>query len=202
MNASKATAALRALINNRREVYQFLNFCNHPDQGFAGSVHGEELEFLTELVRNANDIDGPLVEIGTLFGFTTQRIAIAKNDNKELITVDNFRWNPIGLSPNAHRDFTKRALEYACQRGSTRIYEGDNTAFYSEYEGHRPSLVFIDAGHSYEDIMVDLSWATKMDIPIICGHDYADEHPGVMKAVDELFGSKIKVVGSVWANVA
>ena len=41
-----------------------------------------------------------------------------------------------------------------------------------------------------------------MGVPIISGHDYSDSHPGVMQAVDELFASDIKVVGSVWAHIA
>ena len=62
--------------------------------------------------------------------------------------------------------------------------------------------IFIDAGHSYEEAIVDIRWAAKLKIPIISGHDYSDAHPGVKKAVDEVFGTAIKVVGSVWAHVA
>ena len=60
--------------------------------------------------------------------------------------------------------------------------------------------MFIDAGHKYEDVMVDIEWAKNMGIPIISGHDYSDSLPGVVQAVDEVFGSDIEVVGSVWAH--
>jgi len=202
MNPLKAVSTVKDLATHHKSVYQFLGFCNHPNQGFAGSVFGEELEFLQDLVRQANSIEGPLVEIGTLFGFTTQNMALAKDEDKELITVDNFRWNPLGLSSASHKDFTMRVLNYVCQQASTKIYEGTNTSFYSGYSGHKPSLVFIDAGHKYEDVIVDIEWAKKMGVPIISGHDYADDQPGVVQAVDEVFGSDIKVVGSVWAHVA
>jgi len=200
MNPLKAATAAKDLATHRKAVYQFLGFCNHPNQGFAGSVYGEELDFLQDLVRRANSIEGPLLEIGTLFGFTTQNMALAKDEDKELITVDNFRWNPLGLSSEAHRDFTMRVLNYVCQRASTKIYEGTNTDFYSSYSGHKPSMVFIDAGHEYEDVMVDIEWAKKMGIPIISGHDYSESLPGVVQAVDEAFGSDIEVIGSVWAH--
>ena len=47
--------------------------------------------------------------------------------------------------------------------------------------------------------MEDLRWATKIGIPIISGHDYCDKYPGVVRAVDETFGDRVKVSGWVWA---
>ena len=129
MNPLKAVAAAKDLATHHKAVYRFLGFCNHPNQGFAGSVHGEELDFLQDLVRQANSIEGPLLEIGTLFGFTTQNIALAKDEDKELITVDNFRWNPLGLSSEAHRDFTMRVLNYVCQRALQRYLKVPTLTF-------------------------------------------------------------------------
>ena len=50
-------------------------------------------------------------------------------------------------------------------------------------------FVFVDAGHSYEDVKADiLSYYPKIKVGgIIAGHDYKiEDHPGVVKAVDEL----------------
>ncbi|MFA4826467.1 MAG: class I SAM-dependent methyltransferase [Methanoregula sp.] len=56
-------------------------------------------------------------------------------------------------------------------------------------------MVFIDAGHDYEDIKADLdAWegkATRM----LCGHDY--QFPGVKKAVMERFGVPM-VIDTIW----
>lgn len=54
-------------------------------------------------------------------------------------------------------------------------------------------LVFIDADHSYESVKQDIElWAPKLKPKgILCGHDYATDAPGVIKAVDEIFGEKI-----------
>jgi len=54
-------------------------------------------------------------------------------------------------------------------------------------------LVFIDANHQYLNVQRDiLSWMPKIrEGGIICGHDYGDRWPGVIKAVDELFPNKI-----------
>ncbi len=200
MNPGSIVAYGRQLYQQRFQVKQFLDFTNQEKRGFAGSVNAQELERLRTLVEVANKIDGPIVEIGTLFGFTTQHIAEWKNPDKPLITVDNFRWNPIGLSPEAHKHFTHRCLHYAMAHGSTSVFDGSNIEFYNSFKGPRPAMVFIDAGHSYEDVIVDIRWAIEQQIPIISGHDYSPQMPGVCQAVDEAFGKgAIELGGSVWS---
>ena len=184
----------------RSQVRLFVDFCADPLKAFTGSVQPNELVFLQELVAKANSIDGPIVEIGILFGFTTQHMANWKTIEKELIAVDNFSWNPIGFDNETHRAFTKRILYYLIERSNTRIFDGSNTEFYRNYVDETPSMVFIDAAHRYQDVVVDIQWAKKNDIPIISGHDYSEKFPGVVSAVDEYFGKEnVKTVGSVWA---
>lgn len=52
--------------------------------------------------------------------------------------------------------------------------------------------VFIDADHVYESVKKDiLAWLPKVKKGgFISGHDYCDEHPGVIKAVNEIFGNE------------
>ncbi len=59
--------------------------------------------------------------------------------------------------------------------------------------------VFIDAGHTYEEVLQDIdAWlpkATKM----LCGHDYLpNTWMGVVQAVDERFGKPDGVVDWIW----
>ena len=58
-------------------------------------------------------------------------------------------------------------------------------------------MVFIDADHSYEGCKRDIeTWLPKAR-KIICGHDYSQNWPGVVKVVDE----KIRdffVYESIW----
>jgi len=190
------------IIRYRVSVNQFIKFRNSGRNAFAGSVLPEELPLLKELVELSAERNGPILEIGTLYGFTTQHIAEYKQPDQELITVDNFSWNPIGLPEDAHRDFCYRSLYYLRKCANTTIYNGSGRSFYSSYDGQTPSMVFIDADHSYEGAKEDIDWAVTRGIPIISGHDYSDAHPGVVRAVNEMFPENLRVMGSLWACVA
>ena len=54
-------------------------------------------------------------------------------------------------------------------------------------------FVFLDADHVYESIKRDIqAWLPKVKKGgVIAGHDYCDVHPGVIQAVDEIFGKKV-----------
>src|SRR6056297_1881345 len=62
-----------------------------------GSLTSEEEGGIREAVRRAGIHPGPFVEIGSLFGFTTNLIALLKEPERELIGLDNLSWNPLGL---------------------------------------------------------------------------------------------------------
>ena len=52
-------------------------------------------------------------------------------------------------------------------------------------------LVFIDAAHDYESVKADImAWLPKVR-GVIAGHDYIPTYPGVMGAVDEIFGDDV-----------
>lgn len=58
-------------------------------------------------------------------------------------------------------------------------------------------FVFIDAGHTYEEVRADLEAWTPKTLRIIAGHDY--HIPEVKRAVDEKFGDQVKVAAeSIW----
>lgn len=60
-------------------------------------------------------------------------------------------------------------------------------------------MVFIDAGHSYEEVIQDIElWYPKVK-KIICGHDYANFWPGVIQAVNEKFSNRFKIIETIWS---
>jgi hypothetical protein len=181
-----------------RLVESHAYFLEHRDVTLWGGVSELDEEGLRLAVRLAERFPGPIVEVGTLFGWTTQLLATLKTPDKQLISIDNYCWNPFCLSPQDHRAITHRSLRYCLERCNTSLFEGTTEEFYRTYRGATPSLVFIDADHSYTAASADIQWARSVGVPIISGHDYQTLHPGVVQAVDEHFGRDFQVQGSVW----
>jgi predicted O-methyltransferase YrrM len=161
-----------------------------------GSTTPDELSFLKALVAETTHLAGPIIEIGSLFGFTTIELALAKQKDKKLIAVDYFIWNPWGLNPTEHRKLAERVLRVAGVHLSVELVAADKNEFYKVYDGSAPSLVFLDAIHSYEETRKDIEWALKVGCRHIAGHDYKPEFPGVVGAVDAY--GRPEVHGSVW----
>lgn len=182
-----------------RKILQ--RFSSNPvkaDNFLLGSISLEDESGIKKAVDLAGAFEGPILEIGTLFGHTTNLIATLAEKGKQIITIDNFRWNPFGLSPEMHMQFTERTIRYILKHRNTYLFKGNASDFYANYNGVRPSMVFIDADHSYDAVKNDINWAFKLRIPVISGHDYSPLHPGVQKAVSDFFGTKIQIFGTVW----
>lgn len=156
----------------------------------------EESRFLGELVRRA-PAGRPIVEIGTLFGTSTRVLAMFKAPETPLVTVDSFRWNPHGLPRALHAAITREILRDAVDRHGVRLVQSDKAEFYRGYRGPAPGLVFLDANHGYESTKEDILWAQSVGAEIVCGHDYREKFPGVIRAVEECGGAE-RIVGSVF----
>jgi hypothetical protein len=163
----------------------------------AGSLLVEEYNFLRELVEEANAFSGPIIEIGTLFGRTTCKIALWKQPQKKVVTVDNYCWNPLHLPAEIHFQMTSLVLQYLQDTGHVIQVRADKDQWFASYHGEAPALVFCDADHSYEATARDIEFALKAGAKIVCGHDYSAQHPGTMRAVDEHGGPK-DLRGTVW----
>jgi predicted O-methyltransferase YrrM len=160
-------------------------------------INLHEAIFLGELIQGLKE-SGPIIEIGTLFGSST-RIMIAHKPRKtELITVDNYSWNPLNLSSDAHFAITNKNLLQAIHTLHVKQVRMDKNDFYAQYKGGPPALVFLDADHTYEETRKDIQWAQSVQSHVICGHDYnSDTWPGVVKAVQESGGPRL-LIESLW----
>jgi hypothetical protein len=160
-----------------------------------GQLSLVESRFLGEIVRNS-DSTRPIIEIGTLFGFSTTVITLFKAEAQQLITVDNYSWNPLGIGSEAHFSATSNRLAEAVQSHNVQMVKMDKDEFYRSYSGPAPAVFFCDADHSYEATKADILWAKSVGATIICGDDY--DHPvqrGTAQAVDELGGPKLLAGG-------
>jgi len=163
----------------------------------AGSVQRHELGAIQRAIDAANKINGPIVEIGALFGMTTIKLAKWKLPDKKILAVDNFAWNPLGLSPIEHQELTRGVLGFLLDRGDVEIVVSGKDEFFQSYKETPPSMVFVDAIHSYEETLRDIENAKRIGARIIAGHDYSEEFPGVVQAVNES-GGPAELTGSVW----
>jgi hypothetical protein len=162
------------------------------------TLNETEHGLLRELVEQSAQHGGPIIEIGTLIGATTTRMALWKSAGQRIITVDSYRRNPWGLSPELHYALTAQVLFFVVQTGQAEQVQMDKSEFYRIYNGAAPALVLLDAVHTYEETKVDIQWARSVRASIICGHDYSERFPGVIRAVDE-FGRPAQLRGSLWA---
>ena len=204
MTALRKLMRIKAILKNLKLLTSLIASYSislaDPEKSGWGSIGEEEEEGIKQAVHYASFHKGPIVEIGALFGHTTNLLASLKQTSVPLIAVENFSWNPFHLPPNVHRRFTRRTLRYVMDHCSTQIFDGDAVDFYLAYATLQPSLIFIDASHDYKLMKKDIDWAISTGCPVISGHDYIDTYPGVIKAVDETFGDKFSLYGSIWIH--
>ena len=180
---------------------------NHLRSSYGKSLKGEDFNFgciwdsdfevLKKYVQQSEQFDGPIVEVGSLFGYNLVKMASLLTRPKKLIGIDNFCWSPVGISPDQSEETLLRMVAEFCPDADIELIRMDKNQFYYQ-STLKPSMIFIDANHSYEETVIDLKWATSTGAPIICGDDYCDSFPGLMKAVDE-YGPLKEQSGAFWA---
>ena len=124
-------------------------------------------------------------------------MALSKKNGQQIIAVDNFCWNPSGLTPDVHHALAKQVLHYLTETGDVELIRMCKNEFFATYDGPPPSMVFLDAMHDYEETKKDIEWAKSVGAKIISGHDYCELWPGVMQIVNENGGPR-RLGGTVW----
>lgn len=197
----------RDTYRHRRTVAALLNnhqtFTKHREATLWGCMSQQKTDELVRLVEQARQHEGPIIEIGTLFGITAQAIASAKRPEQRLITVDNYSWNPFCMPADDHREFTRRALDYCVRHAGVEIFDGTSEDFFAGYAGPAPALVFLDGSHRYEHVSAELRHARRLGARILCGDDYCPvPFPGLVRAIAEEVGPDIHVTHDVWSWTA
>lgn len=86
-------------------------------------------------------------------------------------------------------------------RTAAIMHEGESVEMAKHFDDNSLDAVYIDAGHTYEEVVMDLvAWIPKVKPGgVICGDDYGIDFPGVTAAVNEMFGKdKVRQQGKVW----
>lgn len=200
-NALTARVVRRLMTASRR--HPALRWIHYPvTQGIVdpilcqGHISVREAQVLSGLIRSLRT-PGPIIEIGTLFGFSTMIMAIAKEPERPLITVDSFEWNPLGLNADNQMAVARSFLKDALRNDNVTLLRQDKDEFYAAYAGPPPSLMFLDADHTYPSTLNDIHAARGLGAEVICGHDYGPGWPGVTRAVDEC-GGPDRLVDTFW----
>ena len=158
-----------------------------------GGLTSEETDALVRWARDAGV--GTFVEIGTLFGLTAR--AVAEDTGKKVIAIDNFCWNPFGLTAAQHEIFARRIIE----RAGVELVNSDAIDFLKSLPRRVDplrTLVFLDGSHAYDDVKREIETCMAQGARFIAGHDFGNERFGVTKAVRDVVGEPDEVCGMCW----
>ena len=165
--------------------------------------HFDFQDVYQKVVAGAKDGD-IFVEVGSYKGKSLcYLIGLILESGKKITVhaVDSF----IGIKePGAEPDIeTQLRANIAAMGGDgfCTVHKSDSAAAAGLFPDASLEFVFIDAGHSYEDVKKDIAaWRPKMKPGrLFAGHDYNQHNfPGVVQAVNEAFGGR----HTRWGNVS
>jgi hypothetical protein len=160
-------------------------------------------ELVSTLPPNAS-----ILEVGIGYGRGTWAMLDAMTEHMTLDVIDVFNnpgfyktvlqdgLFPRTLTPKNYKKLSKRLsntpqkeifTEIISQHPKffqlTNIYEMLSRDYISQNKKNDFDLVFLDADHSYEAISRELEYFK--DCAVITGHDYNNNFPGIMRAVEE-----------------
>jgi len=193
----------------------------HISVGFRTSE--EDLASLARLVRfvidkrasdsfDSGEAPSPvrILEIGSWVGESALAMREAAGDTPvEINCVDTWQ----GSANDATGEIVRRVggsatmMDYFKQNVSKYLGEsiiahlGRSPEIAESFVGQTFDLIFLDGGHAYHEISADIrAWLPHVAPGgVICGHDYCQDFPGVIRAADEL--GPDGVVGKVWWKV-
>ncbi len=168
-----------------------------PAIGIQGWMTEQELYFLAESASRSKLI----LEVGSYCGRSTR--AMADNSEGIIHAIDPWDGKTQIYKNMLHRNgdninytiFYHNLLKHI-NIGKVKVERMNFTDFRTT---SNPDMIFIDAIHEYDAVKQDVAHAmSMMKSGLLCGHDYHPVWPGVIQAVDELFGNKIHTCGTIW----
>jgi len=136
-----------------------------------------------------------IVEIGSWMGRSTD--ALLSGCKGTVWAVDHFKGSPNeDLAERAKtEDIFKIFMDNVGHYKNLKLLKMDSLEAAEKFKDKSIDMVFIDGGHEYEEVKVDIEvWLPKVK-KLICGHDYY--RGGVKRAVDEIFGH-VNIFDLIW----
>ncbi len=123
---------------------------------------------------------------------TFEEKAVEPSDNNLVYTIANER------IPNPFRHVFERNINEAGVAPKITIIQSPSVTAWQFVEDF--DLVYIDGDHSYDGITSDILLYRGKAKKIICGDDYTERFPGILRATAELFPNH-QSNGPFWWNV-
>lgn len=184
-------------------------YWEYGDNGIPGWMEFPALTFLHDMAKRMRSI----CEVGSFKGKSTHALLTGMRKSNAVrgpggtvTAVDH--WNGSADPGDLTHHIAKEENIFEAFLHNTRGFEnelvirrGDSLEAASKFEDGQFDMVFIDAGHTYEEVVADIrAWKPKARI-LLCGHDYSEQAwPGVVRAVDEELGGPDEVHGTLWVK--
>ncbi len=175
---------------NKQYLEETKYYFEYPDSGIDGWMTFQELQWLYNTAKTMRTI----AEVGSFKGRSTH--ALLSGCKGTVTAIDHFKGSQDekdgthGTSP--YEDFIKNVGHF--KNLEVKKMSGDDAA---KEVGMKYDAVFLDGGHAYDEVVNDIrTWMPKTRM-ILCGHDYCDAWPDVMRAVNDELG-EVKTCGSIW----
>lgn len=183
------TEALRYQPDNKEYLRDTKFYFDYPNQDIEGWMSFEECQWLYYNAKNYNTI----IEVGSWKGRSTH--ALLSGTKGIVHAVDHFKGS-ADPQDEAKGDTFDIFMKNVGHFENLKVHRNNSVDGSKEFENKSAEMIFIDAGHTYEEVLEDIKhWLPKCT-KLFCGHDYG--WPGVQKAVNEIFGKPDKVTGSIW----
>lgn len=127
-----------------------------------------------------------IIEIGSFAGDSTK---IFCSWFKSVIAIDPWVSNIGDITDRVNmNEVYKYFIDNTRAFSNLRVIKDFSYNAIHSFKNFKCDLVYIDGGHTYEEVKQDLSdWLPIVkNCGFIAGHDYCKKFPGVMKAVDEI----------------
>ena len=166
-----------------------------PIPEIPGWMSENDLDWLYSMAKEMNSI----VEIGSWKGRSTH--ALCSGCKGFVYAIDHFQGSKGAQGTREHYEkpgevydaFLKNVGHFK----NLKILKMSNLEAVKQFEDKSVDMVFIDGGHSYEEVKIDIeAWLPKTR-KLLSGHDYSVQWPSVKKAVNEKF-KNINVVDAIW----
>lgn len=191
---------LKCLDYQRENPWYLFNtrfYFDYADPQLPGWMTYKELLFLFETARQMESV----IELGSWKGKSTH--AICSSGCPSVTAIDH--WKGSEFEPEAHAE-AKSGSVFETFKNNTKdfknltIKQADINEAVKDIPDKSVDMVFLDAGHTYEEVRNDIrKWKNKAKI-VLCGHDYVSGWPGVMQAVNEELGGYDELYDTIWVK--